>query len=99
MGGILRYVGGRVASCIERYAAIAPREVTDLRLEAAVIVGKLVDENNWGTRPGLFVIEADAVIGGDMRHCGAFVTEKLAYPRSRGIRVASACGTILGWET
>jgi len=46
-----------------------------LRLKAAVIIGELVDEDDRSTRPGLLVIEADAVIGGDVWHRGAFVTD------------------------
>ena len=71
-GTILGHVRWRVAARIERDAAIAPREVTDLRLEAPVIVGELVDKDDRRARPGLLIIQAHTVIGGDMGHRGAF---------------------------
>src|SRR6516165_9030200 len=71
-GGIFWYIRGRVAAGIVCNAAIAPREVADLRLKATVIVGKLVDKHNRSARPGLFVVETDAVIGGDVWHRAAF---------------------------
>src|SRR5215472_13191385 len=81
-GGILRHIGRRVAPGIESYTAIAPREVADLRFEAAIIVGEFVDENDRGPRTGLLVKEADAVIGSDVWHRGAFVAEAgLSYER------------------
>src|ERR1700756_676668 len=73
--GILRYVRGWVASRIKRYAAIASRKIADLRFKAAAIVSKLVDEDDRRSRFRLLVIEANAVIGVDVWHPGAFVAE------------------------
>jgi len=49
--------------------------VAYLRFKAPVIVGELMDEDDRSTRPGLLVVEADAVIGGDVWQRGAFAKE------------------------
>ena len=40
---------------------------------ASVIPGKLVHENNRVAGSGLFVVEADAVIGGEVGHRGSYM--------------------------
>ncbi len=66
--GILRHVGWRVAPGVIGDTAIASRKIADLRLEAAAVISKLVDENDRGACPGLLVIEADTVIGSEVWH-------------------------------
>src|SRR5438132_11350567 len=66
--GILRNVGWRVAPGVIGDTAIASRKIADLRLEAAAVISKLVDENDRGACPGLLVIEADTVIGSEVWH-------------------------------
>ncbi len=46
--GILRHIGWRVAAGVVGDTAIAPCKIADLRLEAAEVIGKLVDEDNRG---------------------------------------------------
>src|SRR5215472_2152164 len=96
-GPILRHVGRRVAARIVSDAAVAPREVAYLRLKAAPVVGKLVNKNDQVTRSGLLVIEADAVVGGEVWHRDPSAAAE-AHPRSAGARAASASGTILVWS-
>src|SRR5271166_4316244 len=74
-GRIIWYVGRRVAPGVVRDAAIAPRKVAYLRFKAAIIVSKFMDEDDRRARPSLLVIQADAVIGGDVGHLGPFDTE------------------------
>ncbi len=44
--GILRHFGWRVAAGIVGDAAITPGKVADLRLEAAIVVGEFMDEDD-----------------------------------------------------
>ncbi len=70
---ILGNIGGRIAARVERDAAIAPREIAQLGLIAAIIPGKLMDEDDRVAGPDLFVIEADAVIGGEVGHRSSYI--------------------------
>ena len=65
---IFGHVRGRVAARIVGDAAIAPPEIAHLAFVAAIIVGEFVDEDDRRPRPGLLVIEADAVIGRQLCH-------------------------------
>jgi hypothetical protein len=51
-----------------------------LRLIAAVIVGEFVDEDDRVAGPGLLIIKAHAVIGGEVGHRAAPVIEAWAAP-------------------
>ena len=66
--GVFGHIGRRVAARIVGDAAVAPPEIPHLRLVAAVIVGEFVDEHDRRAGAGLLVIEADAVIGGQVWH-------------------------------
>src|SRR5438094_9990858 len=56
-------LGRRIAARVERYAAVAAREVTHLRLPATVVARELVDENDRESGAGLFVEKLHTVIG------------------------------------
>src|SRR5579862_524086 len=68
---VLRHVGGRIAARVERDAAVAPREIAQLRLVAADVAGEFVDEDDRVAGAGFLVIEADAVVGGEVGHYSA----------------------------
>ncbi len=65
---ILGHVGGRIAARVVGDAAVAAREVAQLRLPAAVVAGELVHEHDRRAAAGLLVVELDAVVGGKLRH-------------------------------
>src|SRR5438046_2703817 len=68
---LLRDVGGRIAARVIRDAAIAAREMAQLRLPAAMIARELVDEHDGCARAGFFIVEPHAVVRGNERvHCG-----------------------------
>src|SRR2546422_452207 len=68
---LLRDVGGRIAARVIRDAAIAAREMAQLRLPAAMIARELVDEHDGCARAGVFIVEPHAVVRGNERvHCG-----------------------------
>src|SRR5207302_32583 len=65
---LLRNVGGRIAARVIRDAAIAAREMAQLRLPAASVARELVHEQQRDARAGFFVIQLDAVVRGQFRH-------------------------------
>ena len=58
---VLRHVGRRIAAGVIGDAAVAPREMAELRLPAHVVAREFVDEEHRMARPGLFVIEPGSV--------------------------------------
>ncbi len=62
------HVGGRIAARVVGEAAVAPAEEAQLRLPAAVVARELVDEHDRHAFARLLVVEADAVVGLDVRH-------------------------------
>src|SRR5437016_4836933 len=68
---LLRNVGGRIAARVIRDAAVAAREMAQLRLPAAMITRELVDEHDGCARAGFFIVKPHAVVRGNERaHCG-----------------------------
>ncbi len=63
-----RHVRGRVSPRVVGDGAVAPREIAQLRLVAAVIAGEFMDADDCGAGARLFVVEPDAVVGGEMWH-------------------------------
>ena len=59
--GILRHVRGGIAAGVVGDAAVAPREVAQLRLPARVIAREFMNEEQRITGPGLLVIEPGSV--------------------------------------
>src|SRR5579863_9497988 len=47
---------------------VTAREVTHLRLVAAIVTGEFVDEDQRGAVAGLFIIEADLIVRRDEGH-------------------------------
>jgi hypothetical protein len=67
-GELRREIRGRISPRVVGDAAIASREMAELRLMTAMIAGELMDEDDGRSRARLFVEEPDAVIGREMRH-------------------------------
>src|ERR1700676_861801 len=66
--GIIRYVGGRIAPCIERNAAIPLAKVTHLRFPRSAVACKFVDKDDRNARSDLFVKELYVVVGSEIGH-------------------------------
>ena len=94
---VLRHIRGRITAGVVGDAAVTAREIADLRLEAATVVGKLVDKDNRGARPGFLVIEPDAVIGGDVWHCRSS-QQPICWRGSPGLRPPGSPVKALGLE-
>jgi len=62
------HVRGRVAAGVVGDAAVAAREVADLRLPAAGVAGELMDEDDGGAGAGLDIVQRDTIIRHDMGH-------------------------------
>src|SRR5256885_5503342 len=62
------FAGGQITARVGGDAAVAAREKAQLRLVAAIVAGEFMHEDDRVAGAGLLVIEADAVIGGDMGH-------------------------------
>ena len=65
-----RHVGRRVAARGIGDAAMAAREVAHLRFPVGVVGRELVQEDDRGSAPGLFEIEADIILGDGIGHFG-----------------------------
>ncbi len=78
---VFRHVRGRVAAGVVGDAAIAPPEIAQLAFVAAIVVGEFVNEDDRRPRPGLLVIEAHAVIGGQVWHRLSPLRDSGRYPR------------------
>src|SRR5260370_35279875 len=83
-------MGGRVPAGIVGDGAIAPREIADLRLVPAIVVGEFVDKHNRSATARLLVIEADPVVGRQVWHRDSpFSNRPIRHPTSAGARPAS----------
>src|SRR5699024_9401501 len=69
-GQIVRYVRGRVTARVVGDAAVASREVANLRFPAAAVAGELVYEHDGKPAPGFLVVQLDSVISLGKRHGG-----------------------------
>ena len=58
---VLRHVRGGIAAGVVGDAAVAPREVAELRLPTQIIAGEFVDEEHRMAGPGLLVVELGPV--------------------------------------
>src|SRR6476620_7801338 len=67
VGLVLRHVGGRITTRVERNAAIALAEMPHLRLPAAGIAGELMHEDQRLSGTCLLVVQADSVISRGVR--------------------------------
>ena len=65
---VLRDVGRRVAARVVDQAAVPVAEVLDLRREAAMVAGELVDEQERLAAAGLLPVQAHPVVGGCEGH-------------------------------
>ena len=67
---ICGHIGRGITAGVERNAAVAAREEPHLRLPAAMVAGKLVDEDDRRADAGFLVVELHAIIGGGVGHSG-----------------------------
>jgi hypothetical protein len=62
------HVGWRIAARGVGDAAVAAREVSDLRFPAAMVAGELMHEQQPLAGPGALHVQRDAIVGLDQRH-------------------------------
>src|SRR5437868_13014281 len=87
---VLRHIGWRVAAGVEGDGAISPPEIPHLPLVTAVVVREFVDKYDRGTTARLLVVEADSVVGCQVRHRDSpFSNRPIRHPTSADARPAS----------
>src|SRR5262249_6444283 len=57
------HIRRRITSGVECDTAIAPAEMSHLRLPAAMIPGEFVHKDQWRARTGLLIVKANSVVG------------------------------------
>ena len=72
---VLRHVRRRVSAGVVGDAAVAAREMAQLRLPAAMVAAELVNEHDRRAGAGFLVVELYAVIGGERRHMAFYVDD------------------------
>src|ERR1700680_4206767 len=83
---IFRYVRWGITARVEGNASVVFREMPDLLLVRTIIAGEFVDEDNWNSFAGFFMVKLDSVVGRQVWHVVLLIFRKQMCARRGGGR-------------